>query len=192
MQRFGRDRGMFVANSLSLATGVGASAAFGLPPRAALAQTAPRPIRRSERYDDSFITERKPYKWPGNNTLAVWFVPNVEVWHYDSAFGVGITPNPNNYVPDVFNYAWREYGIRVGLWRLADLRQAIDRRAAAGDAEHREQRAHAGRANTVKIPERRLVPGHELYSCLGACGRLSMAAGAAAGSGDGMALVSAT
>jgi allantoinase len=24
-------------------------------------------------------------------------------------------------VPDVFNYAWREYGMRVGLWRLADV-----------------------------------------------------------------------
>jgi peptidoglycan/xylan/chitin deacetylase (PgdA/CDA1 family) len=45
----------------------------------------------------------------------------VEVWQYDSAFGVGITPNPTNYVPDVFNYAWREYGMRVGLWRLADV-----------------------------------------------------------------------
>ena len=48
-------------------------------------------------------------------------LPNVEVWHYDSAVGVGITPNPTNYVPDVFNYAWREYGMRVGLWRLADV-----------------------------------------------------------------------
>jgi peptidoglycan/xylan/chitin deacetylase (PgdA/CDA1 family) len=45
----------------------------------------------------------------------------VEVWQYDSAFGVGISPNPTNYVPDVFNYAWREYGIRVGLWRIADV-----------------------------------------------------------------------
>jgi allantoinase len=45
----------------------------------------------------------------------------VEVWQYDSAFGVGITPNPTSYVPDVFNYAWREYGMRVGLWRLADV-----------------------------------------------------------------------
>jgi len=45
----------------------------------------------------------------------------VEVWHYDSAFGVGISPNPTNHVPDVFNYAWREYGMRVGLWRLADV-----------------------------------------------------------------------
>jgi allantoinase len=54
-------------------------------------------------------------------TIAVWFAPNVEVWQYDSAFGVGVSPNPTNYVPDVYNYAWREYGMRVGLWRLADV-----------------------------------------------------------------------
>jgi allantoinase len=24
-------------------------------------------------------------------------------------------------VPDVVNYAWREYGMRVGLWRIADV-----------------------------------------------------------------------
>jgi allantoinase len=81
----------------------------------------PRPIRRSGRYEDSFIFERKPFKWPGGNTLAVWIIPNVEVWHYDCAFGVGITPNPANHLPDVFNYAWREYGMRVGLWRIADV-----------------------------------------------------------------------
>src|SRR3974390_701030 len=121
MQRIGHDRRTFIANGLRLAASAGVAAAFVSPPRAALAQTAPRPIRRSERYDDSFITERKPFKWPGNNTLAVWFAPNVEVWHYDSAFGVGITPNPTNHVPDVFNYAWRESGMRVGLWRIADV-----------------------------------------------------------------------
>src|SRR5262245_45308801 len=68
---------------------------FGLRSAAAQVQSAPRPIRRSERYDDSFIAERKRFKWPGNNTLAVWFAPNVEVWQYDSAFGVGITPKPH-------------------------------------------------------------------------------------------------
>jgi peptidoglycan/xylan/chitin deacetylase (PgdA/CDA1 family) len=88
---------------------------------AAQAQGTLPPIQRSQRYDDSFITQRKPFKWPGNNTLAVWFAPNVEVWQYNSAFGVGISPNPTNYLPDVFNYAWREYGMRVGLWRLADV-----------------------------------------------------------------------
>ena len=79
MQNIGNDRREFIAKSFCLA-GAAGLAAFGLRATAAKAQTAPRPIRRSERYDDSFITERKPFKWPGNNTLAVWFAPNVEVW----------------------------------------------------------------------------------------------------------------
>src|SRR4249919_1587361 len=120
MQNIGHDRREFIAKSFCLA-GAAGLAASGLRPGAADAQTAPRPIRRSERYDDSFISERKPFKWPGNNTLAVWFAPNVEVWQYDSAAGAGITPNPTSHVPDVFNYAWREYGMRVGLWRIADV-----------------------------------------------------------------------
>jgi len=120
MHKTGQDRRQFVAKGLLFA-GAAGIAASGLASGAARAQTAPRPIRRSERYDDSFIFERKPFKWPGNNTLAVWFAPNVEVWHYDSAVGAAISPNPTNHVPDVFNYAWREYGIRVGLWRLADV-----------------------------------------------------------------------
>ena len=120
MQTISHDRREFFVKGLLLA-GAAALTVSGLGPLAAQAQTAPKPIRRSERYDDTFITERKPFKWPGNNTLAVWFIPNVEVWHYDSAVGVGITPNPTNYVPDVFNYAWREYGMRVGLWRMADV-----------------------------------------------------------------------
>ena len=119
MAKIDRNRRAFLTNSVGLAAGAGI-VALGLPLAPARGQTPPKPIRRSERYDDSFITERKPFKWPGNNTLAVWFAPNVEVWQYDSAFGVGITPNPTNYVPDVFNYAWREYGMRIGLWRLAD------------------------------------------------------------------------
>jgi allantoinase len=126
MAHDGHDRREFIAKSLAGAAALAASASSA---GIARAQTAPRPIRRSERYDDSFITDRKPFKWPGDNTLAVWFAPNVEVWHYDSAFGVGITPNPTNHVPDVFNYAWREYGMRVGLWRLADVLDAAGVRA---------------------------------------------------------------
>jgi Polysaccharide deacetylase len=120
MRNIHQDRREFIAKALCVAAGAGL-AGLGLPSSAVQAQTAPRPIRRSERYEDSFITERKPFKWPGDNTLAVWFAPNVEVWHFDSAFGVGVSPNPANYLPDVYNYAWREYGMRVGLWRMADV-----------------------------------------------------------------------
>ena len=45
----------------------------------------------------------------------------MEVWHFNSPAGTGISPNPANRVPDVINYAWREYGMRVGLWRMADV-----------------------------------------------------------------------
>ncbi len=78
-------------------------------------------VRRPERYDDSLIIDRKPFSWPGGKTLAVWIVPNVEAWTYDSAAGISILPNLHNAVPDVVNYAWREYGIRIGLWRIADI-----------------------------------------------------------------------
>ena len=54
----GHDRREFIARSLCLA-GTAGLMTSGLAPGIAAAQTAPRPIRRSERYDDSFITERR-------------------------------------------------------------------------------------------------------------------------------------
>jgi peptidoglycan/xylan/chitin deacetylase (PgdA/CDA1 family) len=114
-----RDRRDFLKHTLA-AAGTASLLSSMLAPGAARAQTL-GPMRRSSRYDDSFITERKPFTWPNNKTLAVWIAPNVEVWHYDVAFGVGISPNPANRVPDVINYGWREYGMRVGLWRIADV-----------------------------------------------------------------------
>ena len=62
-------------------------------------------------------------------TLAVWIIPNVEAWSYDSAVGVTTSPNPGEVVPDVINYAWREYGMRVGLWRIADVLDSAGLRA---------------------------------------------------------------
>ncbi|MBI2189079.1 MAG: polysaccharide deacetylase family protein [Acidobacteria bacterium] len=117
----------FLSRGLALA-GAGALAAAGAPPRA-FAQAPSAPVRRSDRYDDSFIFERKPFTWPGGATLAVWVVPNVEVWRYDAASGQAISPNDRGIVPDVINFAWREYGMRVGLWRMADALDAAGVRA---------------------------------------------------------------
>ncbi len=61
-------------------------------------------MRRSDRYEDLIISERKPFVWPGNKTLAVWIAPNVEVWNYDSAEGQAVSPNLGKIVPDVVNY----------------------------------------------------------------------------------------
>jgi peptidoglycan/xylan/chitin deacetylase (PgdA/CDA1 family) len=67
--------------------------------------------------------------WPSNKTLAIWIAPNVEVWDYDSPEGQSVSPNLRKIVPDVVNYAWREYGLRVGLWRIADVLDAAGIRA---------------------------------------------------------------
>src|ERR1700680_1106899 len=84
----------------------------GLRPIVAHTQRGGRPVRRSDRYEDSIISERKPFAWPGDKTLAVWIAPNVEVWDYDSPAGQAVSPNVGKIVPDVGNYAWREYGMR--------------------------------------------------------------------------------
>ena len=112
----------FLKHGLTLAGTAGALAS-GLAPTA-FAQPQVGSVKRADRYDDSFIFERKPFTWPGNATLAIWIVPNVEVWRYDSPTGQAISPNDRGIVPDVVNYAWREYGLRVGLWRIADVLDA--------------------------------------------------------------------
>src|SRR5689334_9817861 len=110
------------------AAGALASSRLQGAPRAQ-AQARSTAVRRPERYEDSFIFERKSFTWPGGKTLAIWIIPNVEVWQYDSPAGAAISPNANNKVPDVINYSWREYGMRVGLWRIADILDAAGIRA---------------------------------------------------------------
>ena len=116
------DRRDFIKKGLLLGGAAGLLTA-GLAPIAA-AQTVGKAVRRPDRYADSYIFERKLFTWPGNKTLAVWVAPNVEVWNFDSPVGVGVSPNFGNIVPDIINYGWREYGMRVGLWRLADVLDA--------------------------------------------------------------------
>src|SRR5213595_530620 len=64
------------------------------------------PIRRPDRYDDTFIFERKPFTWRGGKTLSLWVICNVEVWRFFSPAGAPLSPNPRNPVPGVINYAW--------------------------------------------------------------------------------------
>ena len=121
--------GIVLAPSASIAQTVDNRRSGSTAENASGAQTPSKTVRRPERYEDSLIFERKPFTWPGGKTLAVWIIPNVEAWSYDSAVGVTTSPNPGNAVPDVINYAWREYGMRVGLWRIADALDSAGVRA---------------------------------------------------------------
>lgn len=76
-------------------------------------------LRQHGRYPYSAIADRPPFAWPGGRRLAVYVALNVE--HY--AFGEGLTEQivPALDEHDVLNYSWRDYGNRVGAWRLRDL-----------------------------------------------------------------------
>jgi hypothetical protein len=72
-----------------------------------------------DRYPYAPITRRPDFSWPGEKRLAVYVALNVEHYH----FGEGETEElvPGGPQPDVLNYAWRDYGNRVGAWRLMAL-----------------------------------------------------------------------
>jgi peptidoglycan/xylan/chitin deacetylase (PgdA/CDA1 family) len=76
-------------------------------------------LRSHGRYAYSAITQRPDYAWPGGKRLAVYVALNLE--HY--AFGEGLREElvPGGAEPDVLNYSWRDYGNRVGAWRLLEL-----------------------------------------------------------------------
>jgi allantoinase len=57
------------------------------------------------------IIDRPPVKWPNGARVAVWLIPNIEHFHMDK-----FTPSP-----DIRNYSRRDYGNRVGIWRLMEV-----------------------------------------------------------------------
>ncbi len=71
------------------------------------------------RYDYSPIIRRPPLRWPKNARVAVWLAINIEHFKIDRP-GTAISAFPG-LIPDVYNYAWRDYGPRVGIWRMMKL-----------------------------------------------------------------------
>jgi allantoinase len=69
------------------------------------------------RYDYSAIITRPPLRWPNDARVAVWVIPNIEHFHIDRP-GTALRPESAQQAPDVYNFAWRDYGLRVGIWRL--------------------------------------------------------------------------
>ena len=76
-------------------------------------------IADSGRFDYSAIHARRDYAWPGGARLAVYIGFNLEHFAFGEGYGACIAPASPQ--PDVLNYSWREYGNRVGAWRLLDL-----------------------------------------------------------------------
>lgn len=86
-------------------------------------------LRSHDRYPYSPIVDRPAYDWPNGTRLAVYLAINLEVF----PFGEGMGPelNPRQPEPDVPNYTWRDWGNRVGVWRLLEMLDAFELPTAA-------------------------------------------------------------
>src|SRR3546814_20868627 len=68
------------------------------------------------------ITNRPALRLPNGAKVAVWTIVNIENWSPDGAMPRTVLPPPMGHplLPDVANWAWHEYGMRVGFWRFLD------------------------------------------------------------------------
>ena len=85
-------------------------------------------MKPRERIGYSAIVDRTPLKLPDGARLVVWPIVNVENWDIDGPMPRTVLPPPGggSALPDLPNWAWQEYGMRVGFWRL---KAALDRHA---------------------------------------------------------------
>lgn len=70
------------------------------------------------------IVSRPKLRWPNDARVAFWFVPNIEYFALDD-------PALSKTVPDVPTWASRDYGNRVGVFRIMDV---MDRYGIRGTA----------------------------------------------------------
>ena len=78
-------------------------------------------IAGGERIAYSALPERKPLRWPDGARVAVWIAPNIEHYEYQPAEIRVRNPWPRVPHPDILGYGLRDYGNRVGVWRLMEL-----------------------------------------------------------------------
>ena len=83
-------------------------------------------MKPRERIEYSAIVDRAPLRLPDGARLVVWPIVNIENWDIDGPMPRTVLPPPGggSLIPDLPNWAWQEYGMRVGFWRLFE---ALDR-----------------------------------------------------------------
>lgn len=90
-----------------------------------------------ERYDWSPLPQRKPVAWPGDARIALWVVPALEWFPLDMKGQPFKPPGAmQTSYPDLRHYTLRDYGNRVGIFRVMDAlaRHAIPASVAVNAA----------------------------------------------------------
>jgi peptidoglycan/xylan/chitin deacetylase (PgdA/CDA1 family) len=80
------------------------------------------PRRRENRLAYRAAVDRPRLALPGGRQVAVWPVVNVEHWLIDNPMPrqILVPPTAASLLPDLPNWAWHEYGMRVGFWRFLE------------------------------------------------------------------------
>jgi allantoinase len=115
------------------------------------------------RYDYSPIIGRKPLEWPNHARVALMVAPNIEFFHIDKVIPGASSPQ----LPDVMGYALRDYGSRIGVFRMMEVLDRHGIRATVllnsdvcthhpaiideGNKRHWEWLGH-GATNNIRIP----------------------------------------
>jgi allantoinase len=78
------------------------------------------PLKPAARLDYEASIDRPALALPGDKRVAVYIVVNVENWEIERPMPrqVLTAPQGASVLPDLPNWAWHEYGMRVGFWRL--------------------------------------------------------------------------
>jgi peptidoglycan/xylan/chitin deacetylase (PgdA/CDA1 family) len=88
-------------------------------------------VKPHERLTYSPIAGRAPLALPDGARMVVWTIVNVEEWDIDRPMPRTVLTPPAGGVPkpDIPNWAWHEYGNRVGFWRMLEVLDELKIRA---------------------------------------------------------------
>ena len=90
--------------------------------------TSNKPAAPHERIEFSAIEGRAPLKLPDGARMVVWPVLALERWDIATAMPRTVLPPPQGQplLPDIPNWSWHEYGMRVGFWRIKKIFERLD------------------------------------------------------------------
>ncbi|MFB4390418.1 MULTISPECIES: polysaccharide deacetylase family protein [unclassified Pseudomonas] len=84
-------------------------------------------LTQTRHYDFEPIISRTPLKLPNGARVAV--VPFINIEHFpENIPGTALVPGTTKFSPDALNYGWRDYGNRVGLWRMMEIMDSLKMR----------------------------------------------------------------
>ena len=85
---------------------------------------------QTRHYDYVPIIDHEPLCLPDNKRIAI--LPFVNLEHFPAHMpGTALVPATTGFTPDPLNYGWRDYGNRVGVWRIMEMMDAHNVRATA-------------------------------------------------------------